>query len=438
MGRSAEDIRFVCTSLSNQTVLVIYSLFLKIFGLAARAASPWNRKARQWVGGRKGLMDSIRSALAPNVTQTVWMHCASLGEFEQGRPVLEGIRLRWPGARIILTFFSPSGYEVRKDYAGADHVFYLPPDSPAHANELLDLMRPTLAIFVKYEFWHYYLAGLKERGVPTLLISAIFRKGQPFFRTYGRFWRKMLEAYTHIFLQDEASLSLLQTIGFGNLSSVSGDTRFDRVIGIAREAEDIPPLLEFCKGHQVVVAGSTWLEDEETLAHYANSHTGLRFVIAPHEPGESEVKALSRRLKAGVLYSNLAAGTGDPGRDANVLIIDSIGLLSRAYRYATVAYIGGGFGGDGVHNVLEAAVFGKPIVMGPVYDKFMEAVDLVDLGGAFVVDSALTLEKELDRLMFDEEDRIAAGRIAGDYVRRRAGATASILGFIQENRLLTN
>jgi 3-deoxy-D-manno-octulosonic-acid transferase len=418
-------------------VLVVYNLFLKIYGLAVRAISPWNLKARFWLQGRKGLNNILADNLSSQPPGGIWMHCASLGEFEQGRPVLEAIKSHWPDRAITLTFFSPSGYEVCKNYEVADHVFYLPIDSSANAKLFLNALRPSLVIFVKYEFWHYYLKELKNREIPTILISAIFRKNQPFFRVYGAFWRNMLDCFTHLFLQDEASLSLLREIGFQDKASCAGDTRFDRVLTIANIAEDISTIHDFCAGHKVIIAGSTWLEDEETIAHYANSHAGIRFVIAPHEPGQTEIANLKQKFPGCLLYS---AYKNDPSRihEAHVLIIDTIGILSRIYRYATVAYVGGGFGGDGVHNVLEAAVFNKPVVMGPVFHKFREAVELSELGGAIPVDNALDFEKVMDSLLFDEDRCRMVGKIAGDYVREKAGATTAILDHIQEKRLLTN
>jgi 3-deoxy-D-manno-octulosonic-acid transferase len=417
-------------------VLVIYSFLLKAYSFAAWAIAPWNPKAGKWIRGRKGLMDAIRKGMSGDDRPVVWMHCASLGEFEQGRPLLERIRKEYPRQRILLTFFSPSGYEVRKDHDGVDVVAYLPMDSPANAPAFLDAVKPVLAIFVKYEFWHYYLEALRHQQVPTLLVSAIFRKSQPFFKTYGSFWRNMLSSYNHIFLQDEASLALLRGIGQGDHASVSGDTRFDRVIEIASRGGELPLLAEFCKGHPVVVAGSTWIEDEETLAHYANSHADIRFVIVPHEPGPPQVKDILRRFSDTVLYSSLNAGRSMA--EARVLVIDGVGLLARAYRYATVTYVGGGFGGDGVHNVLEAGVYDKPVVMGPVYEKFREAVDLVECGGATVVESVVDLEREMDRLMADKDHREICGRAAGEYIRGKAGATDRIMGYIQEKRLLTS
>ena len=415
---------------------VIYSIFIGLYPLLARILSPWNAKARKWVAGRRGLFEGLEKGLAAGSGPVIWMHCASLGEFEQGRPLLERFRKEHPRHRILLTFFSPSGYEVRKNYEGADMVCYLPMDSPSNAREFLDLVHPELAVFVKYEFWHHYLDELRRRQVPTLLLSAIFRKSQPFFRPYGGFWRNMLRAYTHLFLQDQASLDLLQGIGFGDRASISGDTRFDRVSEIARTGYEVPGLKQFCGSYDVLVAGSTWEEDEDVLVHFVNQRTDLRTIIAPHEPGPSEIADIRRKFRDTLLYSEWKAGGSMEG--ARVLILDGMGMLANAYRHATVTYVGGGFGDDGVHNVLEAAVYYKPVVIGPVYDKFREAVELVDLGGAIVVDSAVKLEREMTLGLSNAMDLHGIGTIAGEYVRKRTGATETVMRYIQENRLLTN
>jgi len=420
----------------NSIVLFLYELFIRAYPLLARAISPWNPKAQRWVEGRREVMDRLRQAMSRGDGPVVWMHCASLGEFEQGRPVLERIRAEYPGHRFLLTFFSPSGYEVRKDYPGADHVDYLPMDSKIHASDFLNTVRPALAIFVKYEFWYHYLVALQSRGVPTLLVSGIFRPGQPFFRGYGSFWRNMLGCFTHLFLQNMDSLALVKSIGLAERSSISGDTRCDRVMEIAAQGEPVPGLAEFCGTHPVIVAGSTWEEDEDVLTHYANDRKDLRLILAPHEPGPGQIKDIRRKFHGTILYSEWKEGR-DPG-DARVLVLDGMGLLARAYRMATVAYVGGGFGEDGVHNVLEAAVYDIPVVIGPEYDKFREAVDLIELGGAIEVDSAVSFEKVMDGLLHDPDDRERAGKVAGNYVRERSGASSSILSYIQENRLLTN
>jgi 3-deoxy-D-manno-octulosonic-acid transferase len=374
---------------------------------------------------------------APAKSPLIWMHCASLGEFEQGRPLLEAIRARFPGYHILLTFFSPSGYEIRKNYPGADIVCYLPADGPAAARELLELTNPALVLWIKYEYWYFYLTEIKKRKIPLLLISGIFRPGQPFFKWYGGLHRKMLSAFTHFFVQTTDSKKCLGTLGISGNVTISGDTRFDRVIDIAEKFEPLPLIASFCEGYPVIVAGSTWPEDEEELDHYANIHPALRFIIVPHETGEDHIRDIEKLFTACMRYSALAAGEKKPAR-VNVLIIDNIGMLSRIYRYATITYVGGGFGDSGLHNVLEAAVYSKPVIFGPVYDKFAEAVGLLEAGGGFSVENTLRLEELLDRLITDEAFYRESCRAAGDFVYARRGATLTILNYIQENRLLTS
>jgi 3-deoxy-D-manno-octulosonic-acid transferase len=446
----------------NRVSIIFYHVFLWLYKTGIRLIAPWNRKAKLWLEGRKDIFEKIRAEMEGGAGQTIWMHCSSLGEFEQGRPLLESLRLRDPGCRIVLSFFSPSGYEARKNYSGADHVVYLPLDSRQHARRFIDLVRPGLVLWVKYDYWYYYLVELKKRNIPTLLVSGVFRPDQPFFRWYGRLHRYMLECFTHLFVQTEVSKQLLGTLGLTENVSISGDTRFDRVIGIAESPESLPLIGAFCGQQAVIVAGSTWEEDEEELDHYANTHPDIRMIIAPHEIGEERLREVERLFRYCIRYSQWAqeqgaAASGKPraatsdklratsqtqmspgGRGPNVLIIDNIGMLSRLYQYATITYVGGGFGDDGVHNVLEAAVYGKPVVFGPVIEKYIEAVELVDSGGGIVIDSALEAESVFNRLLNDPEEYRQTGAASRSYVYAKKGATAKITGYIQENRLLTN
>ncbi len=362
------------------------------------------------------------------------MHCSSLGEFEQGRPVIEQLKKMYPCHKIFLTFFSPSGYEVRKDYPLANHVFYLPMDSAKNATSFFDIVQPSLIIHVKYEFWHFYLAEAKKRKIPLLLLSAAFRKDQPFFQWYGGFHRAMLRCFTHLFVQDKGSVALLSSIGCNNVS-VSGDTRFDRVIELANEANNYPLIEAFCGTHAVVVAGSTWSDDDKELDHFANTKTDVRFIVAPHNIGKDRLQECLRLYKHSFLFSSLSQNTFPEGK--NTVIIDNVGMLSSLYRYATVCYVGGGFGADGVHNVLEAAVYGKPVVFGPEYDKYMEAVELIENDGAVSITNALELEKTLDKLLVQDENYHLKSKAAKDYVLSKQGATTAVIRYIQENRLLT-
>ena len=424
--------------------------------MGVRLTAPWNAKSRRWRDGRKDIMNQIQSAMGGHPQPVVWMHASSLGEFEQGRPVLEHLRARYPQYKYIITFFSPSGYDVAKNYKGADHIFYLPFDSPSNAKRLLDMFKPSLVLWVKYDYWYYYLRELEKRNIPVLLLSAVFRRDQAFFKWYGNINRRMLRCITHFFVQTEFSQELLQSINITKVT-VGGDTRFDRVIEIAESSANMPvPGIEaFCAGSQVIVAGSTWTEDDEELDHFANTHPEIKFIVAPHDIDEPRLQEAEGLYKHSVRYSTLAdvalarpagpdqnlsnsAGPNETSAKAvNVLIIDNIGLLSRLYRYGTITWVGGGFGDDGVHNVLEAAVYGKPVVFGPVYDKYIEAIELVGSGGGFSVENALEAENLFNSLLANREEYEEACQASRDYVNAKKGATEKILAYIQENRLLT-
>jgi len=404
-------------------VKVIYSLAIHLYGMAIRVASWFDPKARAWVKGRKGLFGGIAAEYRKE-GKTVWFHCASLGEFEQGRPVMEALRARDPQVRIVLTFFSPSGYEVRKNYRGADHVFYLPLDTRRQARRFLGLIDPDLVVFVKYEFWYHFLDELRRREVPVVLISAIFRPGQWFFRWYGRWFLRAMEVYRTIFVQDERSARLLRERGLERVV-VAGDTRFDRVVAIARSRKQIEAARRFSADRTVVVAGSTWREDETLLLGYLNARVRpYKWIIAPHEIHPSHISWLQERVKVpSLLFSE--AEEKDPAA-AEVMIIDNIGMLSSLYAYGKVAYIGGGFGA-GIHNVLEAAVYGMPVLFGPRYGKFREAVDLVERKAAFPVHDGKDLEKRLNILYDDLHAREEAAARARSYVEESAGSTRLIV-----------
>ncbi len=419
----------------------LYNLFLLLYSIGIRVAALANPKARKWINGRKNIFATINEQLSTNNGQPIWMHCASLGEFEQGRPLLEELKANNPEQKIVLTFFSPSGYEVMKDYKGADFVFYLPMDSPENAKRFLDVVNPALVLWVKYEYWFYYLSVLKERNIPTLLVSGIFRKNHPFFKWYGDIWRKMLQSFTHFFVQNNESKQLLETLGFKENITLNGDTRFDRVLEIAENFTPVAGIAEFCGDSQVIVAGSTWEEDEIELLHFVNVHKNVKFIIAPHEIDKVNIKDVKDEFPSSIFYSELEnqqrATNNDQHLPCNVLIIDNIGMLSRLYKYATVTYIGGGYGADGVHNVLEAAVYGKPVVFGPVYEKFDEAIGLVDAGGAISIDGGpVKVETILNNLLHDEAQRKKMGEAAKKFVNDNAGASKKIIQFINEGTFL--
>ena len=415
--------------------LFFYTFFLIIYRAGIFIFSLWNKKARLWIAGRKNIFESLSFEFRNNLSKITWVHCSSLGEFEQGRPVLEKLKSIYPDVKILLTFFSPSGYEIRKDYKGADWVFYLPMDSVFHAKKFLDIVNPSLAVFVKYDFWYYYLAACKERKIPVLLISALFRKSQPFFQWYGSLHRKMLGCFTHLFVQEERSKLLLQKLQINEIT-VAGDTRFDRVLEIAEKFQPIDLIKEFCGHANVMVAGSTWPADEKLIREVSTVFPHLKLIIAPHEIHKQKLNDLKELFPESVFFSQLQTQSVQY-QTANCLVIDNIGMLSSLYFYATITYIGGGFD-KGIHNVLEASVYGKPVIFGPRFEKFREAVELKKSGAGFSINTKNELEKLLCRLLNDQKEYSESCESARSYVQTNKGATEKILRYIQENRLLTN
>lgn len=413
--------------------LVSYRLFLLLYSIGINIAALFNRKAKLWLEGRKNIFQNIQSSFSGNTQPVIWFHCASLGEFEQGRPLIEQLRKDYPSHKILLTFFSPSGYEVHKHYALADYVFYLPLDSKQNARRFLQIVQPELIVFIKYEFWYFYLNEIKNRNIPLLLVSATFRKDQPFFKWYGGLHRRMLQCFTHIFIQDNDSKTLLSSIGINDVT-VCGDTRVDRVTAVAGQWHSIPEIAAFCTDHRVIVCGSTWEEDDEELNHYVNKNKDIRFIIAPHEIDEDRLNECLGFYKNAMLYSDYLKTT-DTTENTNTIIIDNIGLLKRLYKYGDICFVGGGFGGDGVHNVLEPAVYHKPVVFGPVYEKYREAVELEEAGAAFPADNTLELEATFNDLFTDKEMYDDACDAAANYISDKSGATKAIEKYIRENIL---
>ena len=417
---------------------LLYRLFLILYAIAFRIAALFNNKAKLGLRGRKNILSTIRSNNPASGQQIIWMHCASVGEFEQGRPVVESLKKSYPEITIVLTFFSASGYEAMKNYKGADQIYYLPLDSASNAKKMVDALKPTLVLWVKYEFWYHYLHELKSRKIPILLISGIFRASHPFFKWYGSLWREMLGSFTYLFVQNESSSILLSSIGIRENTQITGDTRFDRVIEIAEKFEPLPAIERYCGKSRVLVAGSTWEEDETELIHYVRLNLDKKFIIAPHETDKGHLQDMKKAFPYSLLYSDWINHPLDASKKTNVLIIDNVGMLSRLYRYADITYVGGGFGADGVHNVLEAAVYGKPVIFGPEYTKYVEAIGLVDSGGGIPIQNALELESILSELWEQEELLTAKGMAANNFVYAHAGASKKIIQFIQEKRLLTN
>jgi len=406
---------------------VLYNLGILIFSALAHLAAPFNSRASFWVKGRKKWAEKIAEKIKPG-DSVIWIHCASLGEFEQGRPVIEAIKKKKPGFKILLTFFSPSGYEIRKNYNNADCISYLPADTPGNASKFIGLVKPEFVIFVKYEFWNNYISALYRNKIPLYLISGIFRPGQHFFKWWGSFFRGMLMKFEKIFVQDQRSLDLLLGIGIKKVS-LAGDTRFDRVVQIAGTARIIQKLEQFRGDEKLFLAGSSWRQDEEIIAEYINSFPNrMKWVIAPHEIDKSNIERIEKLLKVGhVRFSEY----DEDSVDARVLIIDNIGMLSSAYRYAYVAAIGGGFG-KGIHNILEPACWGVPVVFGPNHERFKEAVDLLNTGGAKTFLTFDDFKRILDLWLSDDKIYTISADIASNYVKVNAGATEIIIKEISQ------
>lgn len=406
----------------------VYNIFIHFYSLAIRIAGLFNPKARSWVDGRKDVFYKLRTAVKHD-KPVVWVHCASLGEFEQGRPVIEAIKERFPKKRILLTFFSPSGYEIRKNYPGADYIFYLPVDTKSNARRFVEMVRPEVAIFVKYEYWFNYICILEKAHIPLIYISAIFRPGQRFFKPWGKWQLSQLKKVDHFFVQNQTSATLLLESGV-NQVTVSGDTRFDRVFSIAQQKKDFPLIEKFVGSHRLLLAGSTWPADEEIIFGLINQkRPGLKFIIAPHEVHAERIRSLMNGLPKGALKFSEAGEINI--QQADVLVIDSIGILSHLYQYATIAYIGGGFG-VGIHNILEAATFSKPIIFGPNYRKFQEAVELIGLGGAFSINSMEEFTKIANDLLDNAQLLQKSSQTAGDYVAEKRGATRVIMEYLMK------
>lgn len=402
---------------------LFYDFLMFLMFIAARVVSPFNKKVRLWVQGRKDGLEKL-SRLIGEQSGIVWMHCASLGEFEQGRPLIEAIKLKYPTSKILLTFFSPSGYEIRKNYEYADYVMYLPHDYYFNAKRLIAMVKPVSVFFVKYEFWRNYLTLLHRNNIPTYLISANFRENQLFFKRYGKPYRDMLKCFTHIFVQTGSSAELLRKHDISNVT-VAGDTRFDRVHAIAQTTSANEIVEGFCAASFVIVAGSTWPPDEDILVKYINeAHDNIKLIIAPHEIHAEHIHQLTQSLKVPyVLYTETNVHAV---HSAKVLVINTIGILSSVYRYGDIAYIGGGFG-KGIHNILEAATYGLPVMFGPNYQKFQEAVSLVKRRGAFVITTYEELSDTLNTLYHNEDALQMSSDTARDFVVDSLGATATIL-----------
>lgn len=402
-------------------MLVLYNIGILLYYTLVYIVSLYKNKAKLWIKGRSG------QQVKP-LNSSIWFHFASLGEFEQGRPVLEAVKNDYPQHPIVVTFFSPSGYEARKDTPLADAVYYLPLDRAANARKFIRTINPVMAIFTKYEYWYHFFNELHKKHVPLYIISGIFRPGQVFFKWYGGLHRKMLKMVTWFFVQDIPSKHLLHDAGITNVT-ISGDTRFDRVWANAQQPKSLKYVAEFKNGQPLFIAGSTWPADEKLLVETLSGYPGWKFIFAPHEISEDKINSLISLLPKETTLrfseiSNLKSNISN-------LIIDNIGMLSSLYQYADIAYIGGGFGA-GIHNTLEAAAFGMPVIFGPKYDKFKEARDLVELSAGFSINNQEELNSTVSFLIHDDEGRDSAAIAARNYVQQNVGATAAIMKYIKE------
>ena len=397
-------------------MLWLYNFGISLYSLIVRLVAPFNPKAKLFVLGRQKTFEAVHQQIDQK-TKHIWFHFASLGEFEQGRPVLEKIKQNHPEKPIVVTFFSPSGFEIRKNYPLAAGVFYLPLDTRKNAERFINAINPELAVFTKYEFWHHYFQTLRDRQIPLFLISGIFRQEQIFFKNYGGFYRNILKNVTYFFVQNQESVELLNSIGI-NQARIAGDTRFDRVFQSTEQPLAVQEVADFCAGHKVFLGGSTWLPDEQLIATLANENPDWKFILAPHEIHSEHLDQIQKLIPQALRYSKLKT---NKELKSQVLVIDNIGMLSALYQYADIAYIGGGFGA-GIHNTLEAAAFGKPVLFGPNYHKFQEAKDLLQLGAARSISNAAELKKGFEQLKMDS----TAGSLARSYVADKKGATETI------------
>lgn len=412
---------------------LLYDIGIGLYTILLSLLSPFHKKARLWVNGRKRLFDRIEQSIEKDA-KPIWFHFASLGEFEQGRSVMEAIKKKYPDEKIIITFFSPSGYEIRKNTPLADYVFYLPTDTAAHARDFLDIVKPKFAVFTKYEYWYHYFRELNRRTIPLFVISAIFREGQIFFKWYGGFFRGILKHVRFFFAQNTDSVLWLRAIHIRQ-AGLAGDTRFDRVVELPKQRRTISEVEQFLGDHaQVLVAGSTWAPDERLLAELLATQKGWKMILAPHEIHGAHLQEIKQLFPHALFFSRFAEYTTFEIAKASVLVIDNIGMLSSLYGYGQFAYIGGGFG-VGIHNTLEAATYGIPVIFGPNYTRFQEAVDLIAVGSGFHVGNAKELRRVV-QLLSSGEQRMNAGEAAQRYVQEKAGATQIIMKYLETEKLI--
>lgn len=421
--------------------IFLYRVFLWLYRAVAFCLMPFSPKITKWVKGRrngwKQWSTLLTAARQLHTGPVIWMHASSLGEFEQGSPLLSAIHQQYPKALLVVTFFSPSGYEVKKHYSGAHCIGYLPFDGPVAAKRFVAMVQPDLVLWVKYDYWYFTLKAIHDQKVPLLLVSAMYRSNQPFFKWYGGMHRKMLGYFTHFFVQTTEAAALLSTVVSKEKMTTSGDTRFDAVVAVLQHWHGNPLIEQWIADTQwVIVAGSTWPSDEEKMVHYSKTYPQVKWIIAPHNIDETDIADSKVLFPNAICYSQLTKSKATP--DKNVLIIDNVGMLKYLYKYGQICYIGGGFTGDGVHNVLEAAVYSKPVIHGPEYSKYAEAIALEENGGSQIIETALELEALLQKWIAEPETLSRMGHTAGQYVQQYSGATQKVMNYIQANRLLTN
>ena len=409
----------------------IYNLIVIIAAQLLKIIALFSPKMKLFMDGRKSIFQTLADKIKPS-DKTIWFHAASLGEYEQGLPVIEAIKQQFPSHKIVVTFFSPSGYEVRKNNTVADVTVYLPLDTISNAKQFISLVHPEMAFFIKYEYWPNYLNELKKQQIKTYLISGILRENQAFFKWYGGFYRNALKTFDYFFVQNESSKTLLQSIGFNNVK-VSGDTRFDRVVSILERDNSLDFIEQFKDNKTTIVIGSSWPKDESLLVNYINqSSDDVKFIIAPHNIKQEQIQELKNAItKKIVLFSeNVETRHALSLQEYSVFIIDTIGILTKIYSYADIAYVGGGFGNPGVHNILEPATFGVPVVIGPNYSHFAEATALVNMEGCISIQNQIQLNEAFDLLLHNEDERLEKGHICSTFVQMNKGATQTIINHI--------
>ena len=408
-------------------MLFLYNIITLLASQLLKIVALFSPKMKLFLDGRKTVFETLKNKLNSS-DKTIWFHAASLGEYEQGLPVIESIKEQFPKHKIIVTFFSPSGYEVRKNNIVADVTVYLPLDTISNAKQFIELVRPEMAFFIKYEYWPNYLNELKKNNIKTYLISGILRENQAFFKWYGGFYRNALKTFDYFFVQNESSKKLLQSIGFTNVK-VSGDTRFDRVVSILERDNSLDFIEQFKDNKTTIVIGSSWPKDENLLVNYIDqSSDDVKFIIAPHNIKAEQIQELKKSItKKTVLFSEKEKVQLS---EFNVFIIDTIGILTKIYSYADIAYVGGGFGNPGVHNILEPATFGVPVIIGPNYSHFAEATALVNMDGCISIQNQVQLNEAFDLIIQNEDERLEKGHICSTFVQMNKGATQTIMNYI--------